>query len=78
MMVLGQYKAVLANIWWCWVSMRRYWLVHDVCQYNLVLRSIKWNWVSTWLLCLNISKKVEIWWDVSIAGRTDEQTNKER
>ena len=67
---------------------RRYWLTFSgagsgwymvvLCQYNLVLLSIKWNWVSTRLLCLNILKKVEIWWDVTIAGRTDEQTNKER
>ena len=27
MMVLGQYRAVLAGIWWCWVSMGQYWLV---------------------------------------------------
>ena len=45
--------------------------------YNLVLLSIKWNWVSTRLLCLNILKKVLIWSDVTIAGRTDERTNKQ-
>ena len=27
MMVLGQYRAVLAGIWWYWVSMGQYWLV---------------------------------------------------
>ena len=52
--------------------------------YNLVLLGIKYNWVSTRLLCLYIlkKKKVEIWSDVTIAGRTDgrtsERTNKER
>ena len=25
--VLGQYRAVLAGIWWYWVSMGQYWLV---------------------------------------------------
>ena len=48
-------------------------------QYNLVLLGIKWNWVSTRLLCLYILKKVEIWSDVTIAGRrTNEQTRKDR
>ena len=41
----------------------------------VVLLSIKWKWVSTRLLCLNILKKVLIWSDVTIAGRTD---NKQR
>ena len=27
MMVLGQYRAVLAGIWWYWVSVGQYWLV---------------------------------------------------
>ena len=27
MMVLGQYRAVLFDTWWYWVSKRRYWLV---------------------------------------------------
>ena len=39
-------------------------------QYNLVLLGIKWYWVSIRLLCLYILKKVEIWLDVTIAGRT--------
>ena len=26
-LVLGQYRAVMADIWWYWVSMGRYWLV---------------------------------------------------
>ena len=42
-------------------------------QYNLVLLSFKWNWVSTRFLCLCILKQVEIWSDVTIAGRTNEQ-----
>ena len=66
--------------------MKRYWLVfvdagsvwggtgwHLVVpgQYNLVLLGIKWNWASTRLLCLYIlKKKVEIWSDVTTAGRT--------
>ena len=49
-------------------------------QYNLVLIGIQWYWVSKGLLCLYILKKVESWSDVdvTIAGRTNEQTNKER
>ena len=47
-------------------------------QYNLVLLGIKWNWVSTMLLCLCILRKqVEIWSDVTLAGRTNKRmTNK--
>ena len=48
-------------------------------QNTLVLIGIKWNWVNRGLLCLYILKKVEIWSDVTIAGRkTNKQTNKER
>ena len=49
-------------------------------QTNLVLIGIKWNWVSKRLLCLYILKKVESWSDVDviIAGRTNEQTRKDR
>ena len=50
------------------------WYVVVLGQYNLVLLGIKWNWVSTTLLCLYILKKVEIWSDVTIAGR---RTNKQ-
>ena len=49
------------------------WYLVVLGQCNLVLLGIKWNWVSTTLLCLYILKKVEIWSDVTIAGRT---TNK--
>ena len=28
-MVLGQHGAVLVGTWWYWVSMERYWLIHD-------------------------------------------------
>ena len=44
-----------------------------VVQYKLVLLGIRWNWVSTRFLCLCILKQVEIWSDVTIAGRTNEQ-----
>ena len=55
------------------------WYLVVLGQCNLVLLDIKWNWVSTTLLCLYILKKVEIWSDVTIAGRTDdERPNKER
>ena len=46
-------------------------------QYNLVLLGIKWYWVIIWLLCQYILKTVEIWSDVTIAGRTDKRTNKQ-
>ena len=69
MMVLGQYRTVLDGNWWYWVSRRRYWLVFG----GTVL-----VWGSKGLLCLYILKKVDIWSDVTIAGRTDGQTNKER
>ena len=53
------------------------WYLVVLGQYNLVLLGIKW--VSTRLLCLYISKKVVIWSDVTIAGRTDnKRTTKER
>ena len=42
-------------------------------QYNLVLLGIKWYWVGIGLLCLYVLKKVEIWLDVTIAGRTTKQ-----
>ena len=48
-------------------------------QYNLVLLGIKWYWVGIGLLCLYVLKKVEIWLDVTIAGRTNKQrTTKDR
>ena len=50
------------------------WYLVMLGQYNLVLLGIKWNWVSTTLLCLYILKNVEIWSDVTIAGR---QTNEQ-
>ena len=40
-----------------------------VVQYNLVLLGIKWNLVSVGLLCLYILKNMEIYSDVTIAGR---------
>ena len=29
MMVLGQYRSVLVDTWWYWVSMEWYWLIYD-------------------------------------------------
>ena len=70
--------------------MKQSWLIHNntrsvwggtgwylvvLGQYNLVLLGIKWYWVGIGLLCLYVLKKVEIWLDVTIAGRT---TKKER
>ena len=52
------------------------WYLVVLGQYNLELLGFKWNWVSTRLVCLYILKKVEIWSDITIAGRTDGQTNK--
>ena len=64
--------------------MKQNWLIHDntgpvdggagsylviLGQCNLVLLGIKWNWVSARLLCLYILKNMEIWSDVTIAGR---------
>ena len=61
------------------------WYLVVLCQYGAVLVgtlwywvSIKWYWVSKGLLCLYILKKMEILSDVTIAGRTNERTNKER
>ena len=66
LLVLGGAGSVWSGIGWYLVILG---------QHNLVLLGIKWNWISTRLLCLYILKKVEIWSDVTIAGRT---TNKER
>ena len=48
------------------------WFLLVMGQYNLVLLVIKLYWVSIGLLCLYILKNLEIWSDVTIAGR---QTN---
>ena len=81
---------VLVGTWWYLASIGQYWLVCGgngsvwggtgwylvvLGQCNLVLLGIKWNWVSTTRLCLYILTKVEIWLDVTIAGR---RTKKER
>ena len=57
------------------------WYLVVLCQYGAVLVStfwywvsIKWYWVSKGLLCLYILKKMEIWSDVTKAGR---QTNEQ-
>ena len=49
------------------------WYLVVVGQYKLVLLGIRWYWVSIGLLCLYILKEVEIWSDVTIAGRMTEQ-----
>ena len=50
------------------------WYLVVLGQYKLVLLGIKWYWVSMGLLCLYILKKMEIWSDVTKAGR---QTNEQ-
>ena len=50
-----------------WVGTGWYFVV--LGQYNLVLLGIKWYWVSMGLLYLYILKNMEIWSDVTIAGR---------
>ena len=45
------------------------WYLVVLGQYNLVLLGIKWNLVSVGLLCLYILKNMEIYSDVTIAGR---------
>ena len=90
--VLGQYRVELADTWWYWGRRRQYWLVLGgtesvwagsgwylvvLGQYNLVLFGIKWNWVSVGLLCLYILKNMEIYLDVTIAGRR-QRTRKDR
>ena len=54
------------------------WYLVVLGQYNLVLLGIKWYLVGIGLLCLYVLKKVEIRSDVTIAGRTDGRTSKER
>ena len=53
------------------------WYLVVLGQYNLVLLGIKWYWVSIGLLCLYILNNMEIWWDVTIAGRR-QRTRKNR
>ena len=63
MVILGQYRAVLAGIWWYWVSLGPYWLVLGgngtvgggtgwylvaLGQYGLVLGHSEAVLVSTW------------------------------
>ena len=83
MIILGQLKSVEVSIWWCLVSIGRYWLVlggtgsiwGSAGWYSVVLVYIWWYWVSIGLYACIYWKKVEIWSDVTIAGR---QTNKRR
>ena len=56
MMVLGQYRAVMADIWWHWGGTG--WYLVILGQYNLVLFGIKWYWANKGLLCLYILKKI--------------------
>ena len=56
------------------------WYLVVLGQYKSVLLGFKWYWVSMGLLSLYILIKVEIWLDVTIAGRqttNDKQTRKE-
>ena len=61
LVVLGQYRLVLVDTWWYWVSMKRYWLIFDgtgsveggtgwylvvLGQYRTVLVGTWWYWVS--------------------------------
>ena len=90
--ILGQYGAAMDGTWWYWVSTIWYclelsgtesveggtgWYLVVLDHYNLVLLGIKWYWVDMGLLCLYILKKVEIWSDVTIAGRTLEDTSEQ-
>ena len=52
------------------------WYLVVLGQYKLVLLGIKWYWVSMGLLYLYILKNMEIWSDVTIAGRTDDKKGK--
>ena len=71
MMILGQYRAALAGIWWYWVSMGQI-----LGQNNLVLFGFKWSWVNEGLLCLYILKKGGDLVRCYHSG-TNEQTNKQ-
>ena len=33
MMVLGQYRPVLVDTWWYWVSIERYWFIYNGTDY---------------------------------------------
>ena len=57
-MVLGQYRAVMVDIWWHWGGTG--WYLVILGQYNLVLFGIKWYWANTGLLCLYILKKLMV------------------
>ena len=50
MMVLGQYRSVLVDTLWYWVSMELYLLVHGglvaMDQYKAVMVDPRWHWVS--------------------------------
>ena len=67
MMVLGQYRAVMADIWWHWGGTG--WYLVILGQYNLVLFGIKWYWANKGLLCLYILKKLMV-------TSTNRQTNR--
>ena len=57
---MGRYRAVLFGTWWYWVSIARYWLIHDgtgsveggtgwflvvLGQYGAVLVGTWWYWL---------------------------------
>ena len=65
--------------WWYWVSIGRYWLIHDgtgsvecvLGQCNLLLIGFEWYWVNKGLQCLYILRKKKISGDDN--WRTDQQ-----
>ena len=67
MMALGQYRAVMADIWWHWGGTG--WYLVILGQYNLVLFGVKWYWANKGLLCLYILKKIMV-------TSTDQPTNR--
>ena len=73
MIVLYQYEAMLNGTGSEWGSTGWYLVV--LGQYNFVLLGFKWNWASQGLYACLYFKKVEIWSDVTIAGRTNDRTN---
>ena len=56
MMVLGQYRSVLVDTLWYWVSIERYWLIYDgtgsvwvnTCWYLVELDQYRVVTVDTW------------------------------
>ena len=70
-MVLGGTGSVEAGTGWYLVVLCQYGAALVGTLWYLV--SIKWYWVSKGLLCLYILKKMEIWSDVTILGRANDE-----